>query len=301
MGRLAHPVPIACRQTNNFLRLDHRASGHTRFPSMMRSPTLLLVAALALTAIPAPAADAPTKAPPNVLFIAIDDLNHWVGYLGRNKQTKTPNIDKLAARGVAFTNAHCAAPVCNPSRTALMSGLRPSTSAVYNNTENPWPRIGDVVTLNASFRKAGYFVAGAGKIYHGAFQRREDWDEFFTPGGGGGKEKAADGGVGGIKFAPLDCKDEELGDYKIADYAIKQLQKKHDKPFFLACGLHKPHMPWNVPKKYYDLFPLEKIELPPTQEKDLDDIPAAGKRMARPQVDHAAILKSGKWKDAIQG
>src|SRR5215204_3246526 len=85
---------------------------------------------------------------PNVLFIAVDDLNHWVGHLGRNKQTKTPNIDKLAARGVTFTRAYCAAPACNPSRTALMAGLRPSTSAVYHNPDNPWPRIGDVDTLN---------------------------------------------------------------------------------------------------------------------------------------------------------
>src|SRR6478736_2391186 len=82
-------------------------------------------------------AEPPTK--PNVLFIAVDDLNHWVGYLGRNRQTITPNIDKLAARGVAFTRSYCAAPVCNPSRAALMSGLRPSTTGVYDNG-NDWRR-----------------------------------------------------------------------------------------------------------------------------------------------------------------
>ena len=102
-----------------------------------------------------------------------------------------------------------------------------------------------------------------------------------------------DTGVGGIKFAPLDCKDEDLREWKIAGYGIEQLQKKHDKPFFLACGLHKPHMPWNVPRKYYDMHPLDKIELPPHRETDLDDVPPAGVRMARPEGDHAQDPRIG--------
>jgi arylsulfatase A-like enzyme len=106
--------------------------------------------------------------------------------------------------------------------------------------------------------------------------------------------------VGGIKFAPLDCKDEDLNDYKITDYAIAQLQKKQDKPFFLAMGLHKPHMPWNVPRKYFDLFPLANIQLPPYLEDDLKDVPSAGVKMAHPETDHDPIVKSGRWKEAIQ-
>src|SRR5206468_8939368 len=226
---------------------------------------------IAVAACPA-AAQPPAK--PNVLFIAVDDLRGWVGYLGKNPQTITPNIDKLAARGLAFTRSYCAAPVCNPSRTALMSGLRPSTTGVYEN-QNDWRTVvPEPMTLTAAFRKAGYYVCGAGKIYHEAYPRRGDWDDYLERPGGDPQPTGNDG-VGGIKFAPLDCKDEDLREWKVTGYAIDQLKKKHDKPFFLACGLFKPHMPWNVPRKYYDMHPLSAIKLPPYLENDLDDVPPA--------------------------
>jgi arylsulfatase A-like enzyme len=248
-------------------------------------------------------APAPVQTRPNVLFIAVDDLNHWVGYLGRNKQTATPNIDKLAARGVRFTRSYCAAPVCNPSRAALMSGMRPGESGVYDNNTDWRKLMSEDKMLTTTFRKAGYFVCGAGKIYHESFTRPSEWEHYIE------KEKhrnpkPAEGqsdGVGGIKFAPLDCKDEDIDDWDITSYGIEQLGKTHDKPFFLAVGLHKPHMPWNVPKKYYDMFPLDKIELPPHTENDLADVPPSGVKMARPTGDHAAILASGRWKEAVQG
>src|SRR5262249_346892 len=236
---------------------------------------------------------------PNVLFIAVDDLNHWVGYTKRNPQTKTPNIDRLAARGVAFTRAYCVAPACNPSRAALMSGLPPHATGVYHNSNDWRPLISADRTLNTASRKAGYHLAGAGNISHGSFDRTDEWDAYFKPKGAGMAEKA-DGGVGGIRFAPLKGGDDVVPDYAITDYCIKQLGKKHDKPFFVACGLHKPHMPWNVPQKYYDLFPVDRIELPPRKQGALDDSPPAGRRMAKPEGDHAAILKSGRWKEAIQ-
>src|SRR3954451_2449891 len=106
---------------------------------------------------------------PNVLFIAIDDLRDWVGYLGKNAQTITPNLDKVAARGVAFTHAYCAAPVCNPSRAALMSGLRPGSTGIYSNGEDWRDAIPEPLTLTHAFRAAGYYVCGAGKIYHEAY------------------------------------------------------------------------------------------------------------------------------------
>jgi arylsulfatase A-like enzyme len=106
--------------------------------------------------------------------------------------------------------------------------------------------------------------------------------------------------VGGIKFAPLDCKDEDLADYRITSWVIARLKERHDKPFFLACGLHKPHMPWNVPRKYFEMFPLDTIQLPPTRPGDLDDLPAAGVSMANPKGDHAAMVQSGRWKEAVQ-
>ena len=244
----------------------------------------------------------PVKAKTNVLFIAIDDLNHWVGHLGRNPQTKTPNIDRLAGMGVTFTRAYCAAPVCNPSRTALMSGMRPGTTGVYDNGQDFQPAVPEEKTLTTQFLKAGYDVFGCGKIYHSSVHRKGEWTEYFN----NGKEKgqphpdSKDAGVGGIKFRPM-SNDTELADEHSVDYGIKQLNAKHDKPFFVAVGLHKPHMAWNVPKKYYDLFPLESIQLPPTQENDLQDVPPEGVKMAKPNGDHAEMLKSGRWKEAVQG
>ncbi|HEY2252473.1 MAG TPA: sulfatase [Planctomycetaceae bacterium] len=259
---------------------------------------VLLFAIIALLSCPF-SIQAAEQIRPNVLFIAVDDLNHWVGHLGRNRQTKTPNIDRLAARGVTFTHAYCAAPVCNPSRAALMSGLRPSTTGVYDNGEDWRTVIPEDRCLTTTFRKAGYFVAGTGKIYHGGFPRRSEWDDYFNR-VGNDPVPAGDKGVGGIKFGAVDCRDEDLREWKIVGYGIEQLQKKHDQPFFLAVGLHKPHMPWFVPRKYFDLHPLSEIELPPHRDDDLADVPPAGVKMAAPQGDHAQIIASGRWKEAVQ-
>jgi arylsulfatase A-like enzyme len=244
---------------------------------------------------------------PNVLFIAIDDLNDWVGSLGGNPQAKTPHLDKLAARGVNFQRAYCASPVCNPSRAALMSGMRSSTTGVYQNGIDWRTRIpaDKTATLNMHFLANGYDVRAMGKIYHGSYPRvtPQDWTEYPSEKGLKGESKiiGTSRGVGGIAFAPTSAEDNEMPDYQSVDYAIEQLGKPHDKPFFLACGLHKPHMPWNVPKKYYDMFPLESIILPEVIENDLADIPVAGVKMAKPDGDHKAMLESGRWKEAVQG
>jgi len=270
---------------------------------MKRSHWLLVVGlgvlAFILDPEPMNAGEGASSGRPNVLFIAIDDLNHWVGYLGRNPQTITPNIDALARRGVWFSRSYCAAPSCNPSRAALMSGLRPSTSGVYDNNNDWRTAIGENLPLTTAFRKAGYGVYGAGKIYHGSFPRLSEWDDYLRA-GGREPQPQGDTGVGGIKFAPLDCEDSDMQDYRIVNYGIEQLGKRHEKPFFLAVGLHKPHLPRNVPRKYYDMHPLDEIQLPPHREGDLLDLPAAGVRMARPEGDHATMLASGRWKEAVQ-
>ena len=260
---------------------------------------------LLAAAHPALAAAPASPAKPNVLFLAIDDLRDWVGFLQKNPQTRTPNMDRLAQRGTIFSRAYCAAPVCNPSRAALMSGLRPFTTGVYENSNDWRTVIPAELPLTTAFRRAGYWVGGAGKIYHEAYVRRSEWDDYLAnEGKGAGKQKpspqAKDDGVGGIKFQPLTNDDTALPDYQITDYGIAQLGRKHDKPFFLAVGLHKPHMPWNVPQKYYDLFPADQIVLPPYLANDLDDVPPAGVKMAKPAGDHAAIVKSGRWKEAVQ-
>jgi len=263
----------------------------------MKTPLrLLLFLVASLTAHAA----APTSRP-NVLFIAIDDLRDWVGYFDHNPQAKTPNLDRISKLGTSFSRAYCAAPVCNPSRAALMSGLRPFTSGVYENNNDWRTVIPQDKPLTTAFRNAGYFVCGAGKIYHEAYRRDSEWDDYLQNEGGLPAVPAGQStGVGGIRFAPLDVPDDAFNDWKIVNYGIAQLGKKHEKPFFLAVGVHKPHMPWNVPRKYYEMFPLESIQLPPYLESDLDDIPPAGIRMAHPETDHVPMQKSGRWKEAVQ-
>jgi arylsulfatase A-like enzyme len=253
----------------------------------------------------APARAADTSRP-NVLFIAIDDLRDWVGYLG-DKQVKTPNLDRLAARGVYFTRSYCGAPSCNPSRTALMSGLRPNSSGVYGNDDDWRPTPAAKVThLTQVFRANGYYVAGAGKIYHGGYPPPGAyWDEFAAGGDAEtpkAKAKNDDGGwgFGNFQIGPIAGRDTAVSDYRIVEYGLKQLAKKHDKPFFLAVGVHKPHLPWRVPKKYFDMYPLEKIQLPETRPNELEGVPPAGVRMARPDGDHKTITDAGKWKEAVQ-
>ena len=120
--------------------------------------------------------------PPNVLFIAVDDLRDWVGHLGGHPQAKTPNIDGLAERGVSFTRAYCSAPLCNPSRISLLTGIAPSKSGVYGNGEKLRDKLPDAVTLMQHFRASGYSARGAGKIFHGSRAYDEDsWDDYFRP------------------------------------------------------------------------------------------------------------------------
>jgi arylsulfatase A-like enzyme len=244
---------------------------------------------------------------PNVLFIAIDDLSHWVGYLGRNPQAITPNLDRLARRGVWFTRSYCPAPVCNASRAALMSGLRPGATGVYDNKEDFRPAIPEALTLTTQFRRAGYHVCGAGKIYHSSIFRDGEWDDWL---GRGGPPRGEEGPgrpgrvrAGGFDITPLDCRDEDMLDAKSVAYAVEQLGRRHDRPFFIACGLSKPHLPWSVPATYYDRFPVDGILLPPFREDDLDDLPAAARALAIKSGDHQAILDQdgiATWRQAIR-
>ena len=249
-------------------------------------------------------ANAETK--PNVLFIAIDDLNDWIGCMGGHPQTQTPNLDRLAKRGVVFTNAYCAAPACNPSRCALLNGIRPHQSGVYLNGQ-PWrPVLPDSVTLPQHFMAHGYDVRGGGKIFHGRYEDRASWHEWFdsgpTPPLSEKEKKNPHSRAGGIVWGNLhDTPDSEMLDYRMASWAVDYLKQDHDKPFFLAVGFKRPHMPWQAPGKYYDKFPVDQIVLPDVPEDDLDDIPDAGKRMAKPTGDHAKILATNNWKHAVQG
>ncbi|MHC4351734.1 MAG: sulfatase-like hydrolase/transferase [Planctomycetota bacterium] len=248
---------------------------------------------------------------PNVLFMAIDDLNDWTGCLGGHPDVKTPNLDKLASRGVLFTNAHCSAPACNPSRASLMTGILPSTSGVYHNPD-PWrnsPALKDAATIPQHFMAHGYSAVGGGKIYHGAFPDPPSWQSYFPS---QKQNKPPDPEppnqpINGIPktahfdWGPVDVPDRDMGDRKVAAWATEQLKKKHDKPFFLACGFFRPHLPWYVPNKYFDMYPPDKITLPNVNDNDLDDVPELGKKMARPERDHAKVVKHKQWRKAVQG
>ena len=259
----------------------------------------------------------------NVLFIAIDDLNDWIGCLGGHPQTKTPNLDRLAGKGVLFTNAHCSAPLCNPSRTALMTGIRPSTSGVYSNSQ-PFRQsavLKNAVTLPMHLRDSGYKAIGAGKIYHGGFPDPQTWNDYWptaketAPRGAGpgpDQPKPLNGipgrGNENLDWGPLAAADDEMSDMLTAGWAAEQLSKKVNDPLFLACGIFRPHLPWYVPKKYFDMFPLSSIQLPQVKENDLDDVPAMGRKFSGAtgdganagKGDHARITGAGKWKDGVQ-
>jgi arylsulfatase A-like enzyme len=150
----------------------------------------------------------------------------------------------------------------------------------------------------------GYKVHGSGKIYHGRYPDPKSWQDYLRKGSDPKPSpeilKSPRSKSGGIVFGVLDVKNEAMDDHKMVNYAIDFLKEEHNKPFFLACGIFKPHMPWQVPRKYYDMYPPEKIQLPKTLDTDLDDVPLGGKRMARPDGDHATMLKTGNWRYAVQ-
>lgn len=247
----------------------------------------------------------------NVLFIPVDDLNDWIGCLGGHPDTKTPNFDRLARRGMLFTNAHCSAPLCNPSRASLMTGIRPSTSGVYQNPQ-PWREaaaLKNAVTLPQHFMANGYHVSGSGKTYHGSYPDPPSWHEYYpsktrqSPADPMPPNRPLNGipKAGHFDWGPVDVPDAKMGDMQVVDWTIEQLNKPRKEPFFLACGLFRPHLPWYVPPKYFDLFPLNTITLPNVKEDDLDDIPPIGRKMARPEGDHRSVIKHNQWRQAVQG
>lgn len=255
---------------------------------------LLAVVALMFTHHCVNAADKP-----NILFIAIDDQNDWIGHLGGHPLAKTPHIDKLAARGTTFLNAHCNSPLCNPSRTSLLLGLRPTTTGIYGLA--PWfrnlPEWQDRVTLPQHFAQAGYRTFATGKIYHGGTggQRKNrqpvgsdvpvDVPEFqFTAPYGGVGTKPPQKLIGPTPMGnnplmdwgvwPLDNDDSSKGDYQVASWTVDQIKAApKDQPFFLAAGFFLPHVPCYATQKWFDLYPDDDSVLPMVLNNDRDDTP----------------------------
>ncbi len=269
----------------------------------------------------------PSSHPPNVLFIAVDDLNDWVGFMGGYPgRVHTPNIDKLAGRGVAFTNAHCASPVCCSSRTAVLTGLMPQSSGVYNNGHWWRPHRPGLVTIPMRFKAHGYHVVGAGKIFHhtAGSNPPDQWDEFQRlafnddPWFRGhelnypwSKVEPFPEGFPFSKvpqlphendWGALPNRDEsDYDDARTVDFAIRQLARRRDKPFFLACGLFRPHLPWYAPKKYFDRHPLHSIQLPVNRPFDLNDVPKEAQNLAKARrSDLEKIRQADRYRHAVQ-
>ena len=288
----------------------------------MERRLLVLLALAAATLLPAAAPR------PDVLFIAVDDLNDYISPLDAHPGVRTPNLERLARRGVTFANAHCAAPACHPSRVAVMTGVHPVRSGLYVNlfgAHGPrWrdesPVLRDAVVLSAHFRAHGYRAAGGGKIFHALQWTPGDsqndpaaWDEYFrdpldpisadwprpalvpdataglTPGRPLGDRQL-------FGAAPLDVPDEETGDHRVVDWARGILARPPEQPLFLAVGLFRPHIPWEVPRRWFDLHPLENIVLPRHREDDLADAHDHGRTAW-----HRWVVENRQWARFVQG
>lgn len=230
----------------------------------------------------------------NVLFISADDMNCDLGVYGV-AQVKTPNLQRLAKMGVRFDNAYCQQPLCGPSRASLMTGLRPDTLDMHTLKHELRKKNPEVVTLGQMFRNQGYFSARAGKIYHYGnpsmigTDGNDDpatWDQRYNPIGidrtqqekitryGAGRENDKNLGISMAWWDP-DSRDEEHTDGLVASKIIELIKQKQGEPFFLSAGFFNPHCPYVAPRKYFDLYPLESIEMPNLEaaERDLEDVP----------------------------
>jgi len=292
------------------------------FSSAVKIHKIILLLTASILVINADAAEKP-----NVLFIAIDDLNDYISPLDNHPGVKTPNFERLAKRSMNFTNAHCAAPACHPSRVAVMTGVHPVRSGIYRNlfgAHGPrWrdesPVLKDAVVMSKHFRDNGYRAVGGGKIFHTLQWTKGDsqndpeaWDDYFidaldpissiwprpelVPDAKKGIGPGRPLGYQLFGAAPLDVPDEETGDHIVADWAIGELATPQEKPLFLAVGLFRPHIPWEVPQKWFDMYPPEDIKLPAHLVDDLKDAHSHGR-----EGWHQWVTDNKQWEHFMRG
>ncbi|WP_460515636.1 sulfatase [Cyclobacterium sediminis] len=288
----------------------------------------LLSIALLILSNCSPPQQQPEKRP-NILFIAVDDMNDWAGFLSGHTGMKihTPNIDRLAASSMIFTNAHTPAPACAPTRAAILTGVHHARSGAQNVYWGDGPlwrefeALKEVTTLEKFFKNNGYKTLGAGKIYHSQAPpwsptsqvEPENWDYYYPspyishpfqmrapeeviyPEDVDNENRPGGGANSWWTWGAIPVADEKMADYHVADWGSYQLSQKHDKPFFLAVGMWKPHDPWEVPQKYFDMYPLEDIVLPERKKNDLEDSFDHGRRYIMKWV-----LENNQWEKIIQ-
>jgi len=228
----------------------------------------------------------------DVLFMVVDDLNDWISLLDASSPIKTPNLERLASRGVLFTHAYCASPACNPSRSATLTGLRPTTTGVYGNKSDWRHAMPKRKTIMQRFIDGGYRVRGAGKIFHhhldGAFHDDGSFHDFQHMKTQKYPDKklngAPDYGSRNTDWGKWPAREQDSIDFHTADYCADVLKNPPtDQPLFLACGIYKPHSPFFAPADYHK--PYDQIELPLLRKNDWNDLPAGA----------AALLKSKQW------
>ncbi len=253
---------------------------------------------------------------PNVLFIAIDDLNDWLGCMNGHPNTKTPNMDRLAARGVLFQNAHCQAPLCGPSRASLMTGLRPSTTGIYGMIDDDKIKennevTADIIFLPEYFKQQGYHTMGIGKLFHehapkGLFDESGGRYKGFGP---APEERFVWDGFGGENYGrtstdwgAFPAQDSLMPDHHSAQWAKERLNRNYDKPFFLAVGFLRPHVPLYVPQPWFDMHPVDQLKMPPYKPDDLEDVPPVALQIndlpMMPSTEWA--IKNNQWDDMVQ-
>lgn len=286
----------------------------------IRILTLNLMALALIIMLPSCQSEKNELQPWNVLLIFSDDLNDWTSVLKGHPQTLTPNIQRLADQSISFTRGYCSAPLCNASRTSIMTGLTPATNGIYDNKRwfREHEKTAGLVTLPQYFKANGYQTAGAGKLFHsprgsGEVPRKMSddisWDEQYI------------GEIGAQAPEPfpeqrLDLPmteyfhaffvwghspvpKEETHDLKMVQYCANYLQQDHEKPFFLGCGIFRPHLHWCVPEEFFNKFDLEDIILPEVLETDLEDLPEAAKKLIKPLV-HGQLVKQDMWREAVR-
>ncbi len=273
---------------------------------------LALVTLLATPLLAAPAAR------PDVLFIAVDDLNDWITLLDPAAPIATPNLERLARRGVSFTRAYAASPACNPSRAALLTGRAPASTGIYGNAADWRAALPDAVTLPQAFMRAGYRAEGAGKIFHhhfgGAFHDAASFHEFLpmpnppdAPMPASKLNQLSGYGTANTDWGAWPKNEADALDVRSVDWCIDRLRRERAAPLFLACGLFRPHMPFFVPPRWLERYPAGQTTMPALQDDDLADVPAGGKALLAPDAGrfwrgmaHSEKLRPGSWREAVR-
>lgn len=275
----------------------------------------------------------------NILYITIDDLNDWVGCLESHPQVKTPHIDRLAERGLLFTNAHCVVPACSGSRAANWTGLSPIKNGVYGNGQRIEKTLPEAIMLTHDLEAQGYYTMGTGKLFHGKNENYfneygpdyDKWMPILPDERTISKESLADNepyvrheiprlgitmplnrmprdrnrgsrAIDSFDWGVIDRPDEEWTDTQSADWVVEKLGQSYDQPFFLAIGFYRPHQPLWVPKRFHDMYPPESVILPRTLKEDLEDVSEIAQgfgRYALTSGAHDTVVEFGQWRNAV--